>query len=173
MDTKNINIRSKQNFSRIPSSILDLGYFRKLYTTLCDISKDGARLENENYTKSHDQSEEDFQKMKAGTYDLYIVSILIYGTNGEQILSHNVNTFEDSNLPNEISQIIFDNSLIYTSRVKQNPQNKFRIVFDFNKPSIFDFTYKPSLNTNNSSIEILGQNDNWVKGAFEQTKLSL
>lgn len=173
MDTQNINLRSNQNSSRIPSSILDLNYFKKLYATLCNISKDGARLENENYKKLPEQSDEDFERMKAGTYDLYAVSILIYGTKGEQILSHNVNAFDEGNLPDEISKIIFDNTLIYTSSVKQNSQNRVRITFDFHKPSIFDFTDKPSVNTNTSSIEILGQNDIWVKGAFEQINSSL
>lgn len=173
MDTLNINLRSNQKYSRIPSSILDLGYFKKLHSTLSVISKDGARLENENYSRLPDQTEEDFEKMKNDTYELYKVSILIYGTKGEQILSHTIEAFDESGLPDEISQIIFDNSLIYTSRVKQNPQNRLRVVFDFSKPSIFNFTSKPSVNTNNSSIEILGQNDNWVNGAFEQINSSL
>lgn len=173
MDTQNIDIRTNQNYSRIPSSILDLGYFKKLYSTLCKISKDGALLENENYTKLHDQSDEEFEKMKSDTYDLYKVSILIYGTKGEQILTHNVDGFDETNLPDEISKIVFDNSLIYNSSVKQNPQNRIRVIFDFYKPSIFDISSKPSVNTNNSYIEIFGQNDNWVKGAFEQINSSL
>jgi hypothetical protein len=173
MDTSNINIRSNQKFSRIPSSILDLNYFKKLYQTLTEISKEGARLENENYTKTQDQTDEEFKKMKEETFDLYKVSILIFGTKGEQILSHNISALEENNLPDVITQISFDNSLIFNSSAKQNPQNRFRVIFDFIKPSISNFTPKPSINTNNSSIEILGQNDNWVNGAYEQIISSL
>lgn len=173
MSNERSTFRGNQKKSRMPSSIFDLEYFKKLYNKLVDISNDGARYENDNYVHLPDQTQDEFDKMKKDTYDLYKVSIGILGSKGEQILSHNESIFELKNIPDEITQIIFDNSLTYRNKVQQNPQNMFRIIYDFTKPSIFNFGTKPSVNINNSVIEISGQNETWVNGVYEQLNSSI
>ncbi|MBT8379172.1 MAG: hypothetical protein KJN64_08070 [Ignavibacteria bacterium] len=168
MSAERSTFRGNQKIQKMPSSIFDLEYFKKLYSKLVAISNDGARYENENYVLQPNQTEEEFQKMKGETFDLYKVTIIILGSKGERIVSHNENIFDVKNLPDEITQILFDNSLSYRNKVQQNPQNMFRIIYDFTKPSIFDFRTKPSVNINNSSIDISGQNETWVNGVYEQ-----
>ena len=167
MSSEHSTFRSNQKKTQMPSCLFDLEYFQKLYNKLVVISNDGARHENDNYVILPDQTVEEFEKVKKDTYEFYKVSIIIFGSKGEQILSHNENIFEIKNIPDEITQIIFDNSLTYRNKFQQNPQNNFRIIYDFLKPSIFDFGSKPSININNSQIEIFGQNEMWVNGVYE------
>ncbi len=98
------------------------------------------------------------------------IRIWVNGEEGELLLTSKPETLEDHLLPKHISRIKIENSSYYRQIAKGvDPINHFEIVLDFSTSSIFDFISTPTARTSNeSSIYILGQNDNWVAGTYEK-----
>lgn len=162
-------IKSNRKITRIPSSILDLNFFKKLYAHLLEINSEGAQHEINNYKRPEGQTDEDFEKSKKETKDLYKVIITISGSKGEFILSQSDSIFDDKKLPYQITNIQLNNAALFNFHYNINPQNMFTLNFYFKKPKIFDFSNRPSNATlNDSKVDISGQSETWVNGAYEK-----
>ncbi len=98
------------------------------------------------------------------------IRIWVNGEEGELLLTSTPEALEDHLLPKFISRVKIENSSYYRNiRKNIDPVNRFEIVLDFSISSIFDFLSTPTARTSNeSSISILGQNDNWVAGTYEK-----
>jgi hypothetical protein len=174
MDDNLILFKSSQKTTLIPSCSLDVQYFTKLYNSLVEINKEGAELEVNKFVKQIGQADDEFNNLKDYAKSLYQVSIQIHGTNGEFIASGNGDIFKEANLPDSINRIVFDNSINYRQNLNREPQNKFIIVFDAQKPNVFDFSSNPSCSTPNSSfIQVLSQTQTWVNGTYQKIISSL
>jgi len=168
MDIKNQIFKSGSRFGKIPSCVVDISYFKKLYDILKEISDDAIDFELSKLDKNNFNSLIDFEKAKDNLREVLRINVHIIGTKGESIVSHEKSIFDEQGLPNHISRISFDNTNLMRYVYNINPSNSFRIEFDFSKQSIFDFVSNPSLETSNSSnITIIGQKNSWVHGAYE------
>ena len=158
--------KSHQRISMLPSCSLDFEFFKKLFSSLNDITKKAADLDIARLKKNPEQTEAEFDKLKEYARDLYKVTIQIFGSKGEYIVSDSSTIFSESNLPDSIDAIIFDNSMEFNFALKKEPRNKIKIEFDFRRPAIFSLFLTPSMATpNNSSINILGEDEMWVVAA--------
>jgi len=174
MENNDYTYKSNNIFSPLPSCTLSIPYFKKLYEILNKITQEAAEIEITKLKKTPDQSDEDFDKLKEYAKNLYKLSIQIVGRKGEYIFSDSVSIFDEAQLPDHITKIIFDNSLKYNFSLKKNPLNKIRLEFDFKKAKVFDFVTSPSRATpNTSTIHVLGDNETWVSGAYKNVLQSL
>lgn len=174
MEDKKYIFKSNHIFANLPSCILNITYFKKLYEILNKITKEAAEIEIAKLKKTPNQSDEDFIKMKDYAGSLYKLSIQIFGRKGEYIYSESISIFDETNLPDYITKIIFDNSLRYNFALKKDPLNRIRLEFDFKKAKVFDFVTSPSRATpNTSTINVLGENETWVSGAYKNVLQSL
>ena len=154
--------------------MLELDYFKKLFSDLEPIVKEAAQHEINKYEKIENQSDEEFQKMRDTVKKLYVLQVFIKGIRGDNYISDSVSIFNEAQLPDNITQIVFDSSIRYQYQTNINPQNMLKILFDFSKPDLFDIMEKPSLATPNiSNIDVQGQNETWVIGTFDKIYSSL
>lgn len=166
--------KSNQIYAPLPSCTLDIAYFKKLYEILNKITQEAAEIEISKLKKDPGQSDDDFTKFTDYARSLYQLSIQVFGTKGEYIFSDSPTIFKEARLPDHIARVIFDNSLKLNFRLKQDPSNKIRVEFDFQKAKVFDFVTSPSEATpNTSTIYVLGENETWVSGAYKNVIQSL
>jgi hypothetical protein len=175
MDNNDFTYKSNYRQQKMPSCTCDLDYFKALFETLKVSTEEGANIEIAKLKKKDEDSDEAFEKLKVDAKSLYKVAVHIFGSKGEYIYAESSSIFDDPGLPEAITKITFDNSSKFKAILqKREPINKFRIVFDFSKPVIFDFNSSPSLATpNNSFISVLGENDTWVSGVYNKIMESL
>ncbi len=151
----------------IPSCFLEVSDLKRLYHILKEYAKKAEYYEISKMSRNEGQTEDDFEKAKENAKKLFDMTIFIATSKGEYIFSKNISIFDDSNLPESINMISFDNSIDYKHIVKADPQNKFKIDLDFTKPYIFDFVSGPSEATPNKSlITINGQDRTWTSGLY-------
>lgn len=166
--------KSNQRYSKLPSCSFKVQYFEKIFNILKDINKDAISTVKSNLNKNPDQTKQEFDDLKEYISNLYKVEIHIFGSKGEYILADSASIFKEKNLPDHITKVIFDNSTLYKRNTEMEPQYKIRLEFDFSKPDIFDFITSPSIATdNNSYIQVIGNTETWVEGAYRKVVSSL
>lgn len=175
MEEKDYTYKSSYRRQSLPSCILDLAYFKKLYEILKTATENGADIEIGQLKKKEGEADVNFEKLKADARKLFKVSIHIFGAKGEYIFTDSSSIFDDPSLPDTITKIVFDNTSKFKAILQQKePINKFRIEFDFTKQKVFDLTTMPSNATPNKSfINVLGENDTWVSGTYNKVRESL
>jgi hypothetical protein len=166
--------KSNQRFSALPSCCFDIEFCKRLYSAIAEKSAEAAEIEVGLLTRNPSQTEDDFNNLKEYARNLYKVTIQIIGSQGEFITSESTDVFKDENLPDQINSIIYDNSIKYNFELKKDPLNKIRVCFDFRKAPIFDLITSPSLPASNENIiNVVGQNETWVDGAYRKVVESL
>jgi len=157
MENKVQTYKSDSRKTRLPSCSTDLTYFGILYDVLEDISEEAIKYQTTSLKSEDFNSVEEFENAKTEMKDLLKISVQIRGTNGEFLLSKEKSVFDESGLPNSITDIKFDNFYLFKYVTNSEPLNSFLVEFDFSKPSIFDFTLNPSAETmNRSGINVIG-----------------
>jgi hypothetical protein len=172
--------KSNQRFSKIPSCTLDIIYLRKLFEIFSNINKEAAQIELSNVEKWYEHSsvkpsKEEIEKIKKDVLESYRIHIQIFGAKGEFLSADSPSILKEEALPDFVTNIKFDNSFFYKTKFNgRNPQSLLSVELDLNKPPLVDFTTNPSLSTtNNSFIQVLGENETWVEGAHEKVLSSL
>lgn len=174
MENKDGVYKSFTRKSKLPSCMLDLVYFQKLYKKLKEINDRAIEIEKAALQRKPDQSEEDFKKLQDRVTDLYKLGISIKGSKDEFIGAENPGIFCEDSMPDSVTSIMFDNSFQYRYTLGRDPLNHFKVVFDFSRPNIFDFSAFPTESTPNFSIvEVNGQDQTWVEGAYSAVMSSL
>jgi len=161
--------KSSRIFKPMPPATLDLIFFKKMFFILNNCNRELAEIDVSRLKIQPSQSQEDFDSLKEYAKSLYRVTIHIYGSKGEYIMTENVDTFDSPDLPDSVSKIEFENSSRFRVSLEKELGNQFKITFDFTKPKIFDFNVSPSLATPvNSAINIIGENEIWVSGVYQK-----
>ena len=166
--------KSDLRVENVSSSNFKVDYLKDLLVVLGDINEKAKLLEIAAINKSEEQTEEDFEKFKEYVNNLVKLEVMIWGENGEFLMSENSSVFDNTTLPTSISKIIFDNSNSFNFTAKRNPRNSFKIVLDFTRKAVFDFSINISAPTENESlITVNGENEEWVELSFKKIKSSL
>ena len=169
MESPVVLYQLNQRYSKIPSCSLRLDDFKKLFNSLCEINEEAAQLSVAELKKVPNQSDEDFEKLKAYATSLYKVEVQIIDSKGEYIVSDSESIFDESKLPDFINRIIIGNVTYHKIKTGREPLFMVVAQFDFINPPIFDFIDSPSLaTTNNSFVQISGIKETWVSGAYDK-----
>jgi hypothetical protein len=106
--------------------------------------------------------------------ELFKVSILVRGTNGEQIVSDDPALLRDGALPKPIQSVQFDIGGIYQLIQKQLAPNRATVTLDFSRPPLFDLTNASNAPTPNASlIHVIGTDSMWVSGLVDRITTTL
>jgi hypothetical protein len=158
-------------YEPIKSSMLNVEFFKKLYSILSQANEEAKEYEIKNLKRGEGQTDADFEKEKKSIGDLLKVTIHIYGVEGGFILTEDKDIFSEERLPNKVLKISLENYTKHNVTLNYMPRNKFQLNFDFSKAKIFDFITIPSYATKNDSyIDVLGENDSWVISTHAKTK---
>lgn len=175
MEEKGYTYKSDYRFQHLPSCTLEVSYFKKLYEILKTATDEGADIEIAKIRKKPGETDTDFEGFKKYIKTLYKVSIHIFGSKGEYILTESPSIFDNAGLPGNVTKIAFENTSRYRAFMQRGePINRFRIEFDFAEQKVFDFISIPSEATpNRSFIEVSGENRTWVSGTYNKVMESL
>ena len=172
--------KSNQRFSKVPSCTLDITYLRKLFEILNNINKEALQIELSNVEKFYMQSQskpsnEDMEKIKKGVSEAFRIHVEIYGAKGEFLSSDSPSILKEEVLPDTVNSIKVDNSFFFKVRFNGRlPQSQINLKLDFSKPPVVDFITNPSLaTTNNSFLQVIGENETWVEGSHQKILTSL
>lgn len=161
--------RGLYHFSNIPSCSISLPDLRKLYKVLNDKKHEVFDKEFENLEKPSEFSTEEFSEFKKQFLQSRDLTLIIHGSQGEQIVARSIEALGDEALPETVTGITFDSSLmVYQTNYK--PINRFALRLDLSETP-GSFSYDPSLQAtpNNSSIEVIGPDSTWVTAVYEST----
>jgi lipid-A-disaccharide synthase-like uncharacterized protein len=166
--------KSNSRIEIVYSSEFDLNYLKDLLALSIEIHKKAVEIEINSLQKKPEQTDEDLNKIKEYCLDVFKLKVSIWGENGEFLVSESSDIFESPNFPSSVKKIVFDNSFDFNYFVKSNPKNHFKIILDFNRIEVFDFTINLSLPTENeSSLSVIGEDEGWVESSFQKLKNSL
>jgi len=154
MESKDAVYKSLTRKSGLPSCTLDLVYFQKLYKNLKEINDRAIEIEKATLQRKSDQSEEDFKKLQDNITNLYKLSISIFGSKGEFIGAEYPTIFSEDRMPDSVTRIIFENSFQFRYTLGRDPLNHFKVIFDFSKPTFFDFSTFPMESIPNFSVDV-------------------
>ena len=174
MGKDDFTYKSNRKFEVFPSCTLDIDYFKKLFSRLETANTENAAIEIGMLKKKEGQTEDEFIRFKENCKKLFRVTIHIYGKKGAYTLGESLTIFNNSDLPDSITRISFENFSKYKVSLKVDPMNKFQVNIDFSKPKVFDLISLPSYATPNKSyIDVSGESESWVLSTFTKIKESL
>lgn len=167
--------KSDYRSQSLPSCTLEVSYFKRLYEILKTATDEGADIEIAKIRKKPGETDINFESFKRYIKTLFKVSIHIFGSKGEYILTESPSIFDNAGLPDNVTNITFENASKYKAFMQRGePINRFRIEFDFAEQKVFDFISTPSEATPNKSfIEVSGENGTWVSGTYNKVMESL
>lgn len=169
MSTQSQTFKSVVMEQPLPSCLIDLNYFTKLFTKLEEIAFEAIELEKSELSRDKFDSDESYESAQQTISDCMKVAVHIKGKNGEYLYSQDRDVLEYKNLPNNILSIAFDNSSYYRILLNREPINTFLIEFDFSVQKVFDSLIGPSDKTPNTSrIRFSGTNNTWVRGSYQR-----
>lgn len=166
--------KSETRASSIPPCNLDISYLKKLFRILYDANEEAKEYAVKEIKRENSPSDEKYAEFKDLVQSAYKLMISVSGANGEFFASYDDTIFDEINLPDRITHVVFGNLTYFKSQLNMEPAYKIEVTLDFSKPSIFDLSIKPSDQTPNISYtNITGLNPTWVKGTYENIISSL
>ena len=165
---------SNERSENVPTSIIDKSYIKTFFELLSEINQKAAEKQVASLTKEGGSSDEEFENFKIKVRDLFVLSLLIYGSKGEFILCENTEILDKPTFPQAIDRIFITNTVRFQNQFKQDPLHVIKVNFDFTKPSVFDWDQKPSHPTQNlSSFKLESSDEQWIEWATSKIKNSL
>lgn len=158
--------------NRLTQKVSSLSLNRDELKKLCDVLQErangAAELELKAYTQGS-QSDEDFKKdintLKKG----FILKVLIVSADGKELFGNIEDVFNSPNFPENVKSFVVDSENTLISLLNYYPRNSFKVLLDFSKPKVLDFSFMPSEETpNNSNFEVQGYDATWANGVFHE-----
>ncbi len=136
----------------------------RLYKILIKRLTEAADIEINDLKKLENETEQEFEELKASRRAFFQITIVINGQAGEQIFGSDEGIFSSPNLPDRISSVYMDSKATYTAhRNNIEPRNWFGLLLDFSKPPLLDWVNPVSNPTPNASNLIIhGDSEAWV-----------
>lgn len=143
---------------------------RQFFRILEERAKAAADIEVSHYEQGT-LSEEDFEKNKILLKSLFEIRPTITSANGPELFGTVDDVFTSPNFPDVVKSVYVNSETTLKALHNYFPRNKFQLSFDFNRPTVFDFTIGPSERTpNESHIEVVGVDATWANGVFYEIK---
>jgi hypothetical protein len=154
--------------SKPPACILGRDDLVALFEELEDKGREGVQIQLTDTLPGADQSEDEFEALKARAIEDATLSVFVHGADGENVFVQSAQDLKTQRLPARIATVTFDSASRLSTLHNWQPDNRFRIVLDFTEPPGFD-RYDPtsSPTPNGSQIDVNGTNSTWVTGVHE------
>ena len=159
---------------RAASCVVDIETLKRLYRALSTGADEAARLEHARLVRPPRPPLPELDDL-APVRQLYAVTLMARGSNGEQVLTLDPRVLEPGILPKPLRSIEFEIGLNYRllTRGTEAP-NRARVVLDFSRPPIFEFSNPSGQPTPNASvISVYGSDSIWVSGVYEKLTSTL
>lgn len=152
----------------ISSCSLAADDLRKLYAILERRANEASTYEIGTLIQQAGQTAEQFAQAKEAARILLKLAATVYSSSGDWIGNTTGDALADSNLPDSISQIVYDSAFLYRAQLRVEPQNSFTVILDFSRTHVLDLTNLSMVpDPNKSSARISGANDAWVKATHD------
>lgn len=160
--------RGSYRHIKIHPCIITIDDLRKLYVRLSAKSSEALEVYLRTQHPQPGQDHKQFEALKDEARRIGGLSILILGSNGEQILDTTVEALSDEGLPDKITRITLDSASALRG-VNVSIPNHFLLTLDFTEPPNF-YSYDPwdKPTPNDSHLEVSGPNTTWVAGVQEE-----
>lgn len=159
--------RGLYRVSNLPSSFISLADLKKLYRDLNIKKHEAFDKQFAELEKPSGQSEKQFDEMKKRLKEERDLTVMVYGSKGEQIVVNSINGLEESGLPESITAVTLESSFT-SSYPNFKFLNRFTLRMDF-AGGAGTYGVDPSVapTPNNSTIEVIGPDATWVTAVYE------
>lgn len=107
------------------------------------------------------------EKLKENLESSMIVTVGVWGNNGDYLAFRSVDEILAKDLPDKINMVQIDNNSYFKYSHGRDPLHYFSIVFDCENRTPFDLSMRPSSKTPNlSELKVMGVNPAWVEGSY-------
>jgi len=166
--------KNKLRHLTIPPSSLSVEHFTKILRVVQTANEEAKSFELDEIEKAADPSLFKRDQAKAALDKHLVIQLGVFGSDGEYVQTDDLNDINDLNhptLPDSISRVELNNKSKYKLFAERNPFHYFELTLDFRAPKILDLNSSPTRATeNDSSVNVLGINNNWVDGTFSALK---
>jgi hypothetical protein len=155
----------------IPSCSLRAEDLRRLYNILEKRAGEAKDFEVGALRQQPGQSGEQFELAKNNVALSLKLVVSVQSITGDWVGGVSGEAFSDASLPDSIARITFDSAFLYRTQFKLEPQNSFNLTLDFSRTRILDLTniaLSPEMNQSSSNIS--GVNDGWVKAVHDDLR---
>jgi hypothetical protein len=157
----------RNNLSKkIGSLTLDKDDLRKLLNILQQRANAASEIE---YKKFEAFKPENLENIKRDLDYCAILMISVTGYQNEELFGTIDDVFNSISFPEQVKTIFVNSELRYQEPYKYHPVNSFKLLIDFSKPKVLDFSFQPSQATpNESEFQVQGSDSTWVNGVFHE-----
>lgn len=142
---------------------------KDLNVLLKELAKEAGNLEVSVYTKTIDQTLEEFEADKKLIKDLFDIHVQVEIATGAVLSQRGEAIFDRPDMPRAITGVEFDTAYIFRSSVNRGPRNRAYVLLDFRTITSPGVNVQPAHETpNNSQILVEGDNQNWVRSAYSK-----
>ncbi|MFD0862747.1 hypothetical protein ACFQ1M_11075 [Sungkyunkwania multivorans] len=98
-----------------------------------------------------------------------LLKLTLTGSDGEELFGSIDEIFDSVSFPEQVKSVYVSSELLYEFKFNHPPRNRFRVLLDFTKPRVLDFSFLPSESTpNDSFFTVEGYDNTWVNGVFNE-----
>jgi hypothetical protein len=144
---------------------------RRLYNDLEGRAREANDRQLERIPRSFGLDEKGWQEYKENSRKHTGLAVLIQGKRGQQVVATSKDALAEEALPDGITRVVFDSAFAFRNYHSNNePLDRFILTLDFSEPPVVA-NYDPSNapTPNESKLEIIGPNETWVSGVYENT----
>ncbi len=162
-----IDYRGSYRNDKLHPCKLNIEELRKLYVDLNRNTSEALEAYLDTVQPRQGEDPVHIENLKEEARRIGGLTIVIIGSNGEQIVSSSIDVLSKDSLPEKITSISF-NSAAGLKGVNVALPNRFLLNLDFAEPPGFN-EYNPweKPTPNNSYLEVSGPNTTWVSGVSE------
>ncbi|MGA3286207.1 MAG: hypothetical protein ABSD46_02140 [Bacteroidota bacterium] len=159
--------RSNIRHTGLPSCNIDIRTLKKLFGKLNECCREAATIELSKLRQGT-MTTEQYEKFKNDVAESYKINVEILGKKGEYFSSTSESLLDENVLPSQLVRLTFNSEFLFKTAFNAVPMNSVKIIIDFNKATVLDFSSNPSHPTSNDSvIDVLGQTESWVDGVYK------
>ena len=153
---------------QIPACVLSIEDLRRLFIDLDALTREVTSVQIDGLKQPANTTPADFKLLKEQAKREAGLNMFVQGKNGEQVVLHSAAAITREILPDVLVAITFDSAPRFNMQLNYDPLNRFRLVLDFRQPAGV-ISYDPWVypTPNESSFEIVGNDQTWVAGVHE------
>lgn len=144
---------------RLPSFHVSLEELARLFRELEEKTSESVELQISNWAKRPDQTDQQFEAIKADARHAGKLQVVIIGAKGEQIVAFSADALTAADVPDTVQTVNFDSNAGYSQRFGAAYQllNRFKLFLDFTEPPLRK-TLRPLGSANSQQHGVRG---NW------------
>ena len=149
--------------SSIPSCYFTFEELKKLFEELHKKNEEAVKYQIEGLN----QEDTNFETNKKIIIDNFKITINFTTKNGESVFISDKSELTESNIPQNIEQILIETSFFFRNNFQFEPRNRFEILLDFKRTDLGDMSNLSTTISNMSNFKIFGDKPTWVGGVYQ------